>query len=125
MKIGELSHRTGVSVRMLRYYEAEGLLAPARTGRGYRDYGPTEEETVRRIRSLGSAGMTLDIIRQLLPCVRTNHPAFVPCGELRRILTEQVDLLDRRIGSLVQSRRTLAGFLAAAGDVASVMDDQA
>ena len=31
MKIGELSRRTGVSVRMLRYYEGEGLLAPQRT----------------------------------------------------------------------------------------------
>ena len=93
MKIGELSRRTGISVRMLRYYEAEGLLVPARTGSGYRDYGPTEEKTVRRIRTLGSAGMTLDTIRQLLPCVRSDHPAFVPCSDLRRILTEQVDLL--------------------------------
>ncbi|TGS35810.1 MerR family DNA-binding transcriptional regulator, partial [Mesorhizobium sp. M8A.F.Ca.ET.182.01.1.1] len=31
MKIGELSRRTSVSIRMLRYYEAEGLLAPVRT----------------------------------------------------------------------------------------------
>ena len=63
MKIGELSRRTGVSVRMLRYYEAEGLLAPPRTDSGYRDYGPAEEETVRRIKMLGAAGMTLETIQ--------------------------------------------------------------
>ena len=125
MKIGELSRRTGISVRMLRYYEAEGLLVPARTGSGYRDYGPTEEKTVRRIRTLGSAGMTLDTIRQLLPCVRSDHPAFVPCSDLRRILTEQVDLLDQRIGNLVHSRSVLAGFLEAAADPAFVVDEQA
>ncbi|MGJ5221899.1 MerR family transcriptional regulator, partial [Bradyrhizobium oligotrophicum] len=68
MKIGELSRRTGVSVRMLRYYEGQGLLAPVRTEAGYRDYGPAEEETVRRIKLLGAAGMTLDTIQQLLPC---------------------------------------------------------
>ena len=74
MKIGELSRRTGVSVRMLRYYEAEGLLAPQRTDSGYRDYGPAEEETVRRIKMLGAAGMTLETIQQLLPCVTNDDP---------------------------------------------------
>ena len=63
MKIGELSRRTGVSVRMLRYYEGEGLLAPQRTESGYRDYGPAEEQTVRRIKLLGAAGMTLETIQ--------------------------------------------------------------
>ncbi|WP_337918610.1 MerR family DNA-binding transcriptional regulator [Pseudaminobacter soli (ex Zhang et al. 2022)] len=40
-------------VQMLRYYEAEGLLAPARTSSGYRDYGPAEKDTVERIKTLG------------------------------------------------------------------------
>ncbi len=111
MKIGELSKRTGVSVRMLRYYEGEGLLQPQRTEAGYRDYGPAEEETVRRIKLLGSAGMTLGTIQQLLPCVQSDHPAFTPCDDLRRILTQQVGLLDQRIDTLSQSRTILAGFL--------------
>jgi DNA-binding transcriptional MerR regulator len=112
MKIGELSRRTGVSVRMLRYYEDEGLLAPRRTGSGYRDYGPAEEETVRRIKMLGSAGMKLETIQRLLPCVRNNDPAFTPCNELRRILAQQVGLIDERIEMLSQSRTILAGYLA-------------
>ncbi|MHC4045697.1 MerR family transcriptional regulator [Bradyrhizobium sp. 23AC] len=112
MKIGELSRRTGVSVRMLRYYEAEGLLAPQRTDSGYRDYGPEEEQTVRRIKMLGSAGMTLDTIQRLLPCVRNNDPAFTPCNELRRILAQQVSMIDERIETLSQSRTILAGYLA-------------
>ncbi|GLH78564.1 MerR family transcriptional regulator [Bradyrhizobium sp. SSBR45G] len=111
MKIGELSRRTGVSVRMLRYYEGQGLLAPRRTGSGYRDYGPAEEETVRRIRLLGAAGMTLETIQQLLPCVKSDQPAFTPCDDLRRILAQQVGLIDQRIETLSQSRTILAGFL--------------
>ena len=111
MKIGELSRRTGVSVRMLRYYEGEGLLAPKRTDSGYRDFGPVEEETVRRIKVLGSAGMTLKTIKQLLPCVKNNDPAFTPCNDLRRILAQQVGLIDERIETLSQSRTILAGFL--------------
>ena len=96
---------------MLRYYEAEGLLAPQRTDSGYRDYGPAEEETVRRIKMLGSAGMTLETIQQLLPCVKSNDPEFTPCNNLRRILAEQVGLIDERIETLSQSRTILAGFL--------------
>jgi DNA-binding transcriptional MerR regulator len=101
-----------VSIRMLRYYEAEGLLAPLRTAAGYRDYGPADEETVRRIKMLGAAGMTLETIQRLLPCVRNNDPAFTPCNELRRILAQQVGLIDERIETLSQSRTILAGFLA-------------
>jgi len=111
MKIGELSRRTAVSVRMLRYYEGKGLLAPQRTDSGYRDYGQKEEETVRRIKLLGSAGMTLETIRRLLPCVKSNNPDFQPCDDLRRILAQQVGLIDRRIETLSQSRTILAGFL--------------
>ena len=111
MKIGELSRRTGVSVRMLRYYEGEGLLAPKRTDSGYRDFGPAEEETVRRIKVRGSAGMTLETIQRLLPCVQNDHPAFTPCNELRRILAQQVGLIDERIETLSKSRTILAGFL--------------
>lgn len=111
MKIGELSRRTGVSVRMLRYYEGEGLLSPQRTDAGYRDYGPAEEETVRRIKVLGTAGMTLETIKRLLPCVQNTNPSFIPCNELRRTLAEQVGLIDQRIETLAQSRTILAGFL--------------
>ena len=101
-----------MSVRMLRYYEGEGLLAPQRTDSGYRDYGPAEEETVRRIKMLGAAGMTLETIQQLLPCVRSNDPEFTPCNNLRRILAQQVGLIDERIETLTRSRTILAGFLA-------------
>lgn len=111
MKIDELSRRTGVSVRMLRYYEAEGLLAPPRTDSGYRDYGSAEEQTVRRIKMLGAAGMTLETIQQLLPCVRNNDPEFTPCNNLRKILADQVSLIDERIETLSQSRTILARFL--------------
>ena len=111
MKIGELSRRTGISVRMLRYYEDEGLLSPQRTDAGYRDYGPAEEETVRRIKVLGSAGMTLETIQRLLPCVQNTQPDFTPCNELRKILARQVGLIDERIEALAQSRTILARFL--------------
>lgn len=112
MKIGELSKRTGVSIRMLRYYETEGLLKPQRMASGYRDYDAGEVRTVERIKLLGSAGMTLATIREFLPCVRGEGPVFEPCDELRKVLHEQIRLADQKAERLAQSRRVLESFLA-------------
>lgn len=111
MQIGELSKRTAVSVRMLRYYEDEGLLRPLRKSSGYREYGDAEEQTVRRIRLLGTAGLTLETIRQILPCVRNDRPEFEPCDEMRAILRCEVKALNAKIQGLDQSRQMLAAYL--------------
>ena len=39
MRVGEAAQRVGTSARRLRYAEQLGLVAPARTAGGYRDYG--------------------------------------------------------------------------------------
>src|SRR3712207_678970 len=104
MKIGELSRRTGVSVRMLRYYEAEGLLAPGRTQAGYREYSPSDVDTVGRIRLLGNAGMTLAAIRDFLPCSLDRRHAFEPCDELKSRLRTQIDSIDEQSQRLSESR---------------------
>ena len=117
MKIGELSRRTGTSVRMLRYYEAEGLLAPVRLDNGYRDYGPMEEEIVRKIQLLGSAGLTLPTIHRFLPCVRSDGSVFKPCADLQRTLTKQMELIESRIDDLAKARSVLANFVAAADPI--------
>ncbi|WP_312957118.1 MerR family transcriptional regulator [Stutzerimonas nitrititolerans] len=111
MRIGELSKRSGVSIRMLRYYETEGLLKPRRTASGYRDYDPEELRTVERIRLLGAAGMTLATILKFLPCVRGEGLAFEPCDELRNILHEQIRIADQKAAELAQSRKILLNFL--------------
>lgn len=111
MKIGELSKRTNVSIRMLRYYEQEGLLKPSRTQGGFRDYDLTDERTVERIKLLGSAGMTLTMIQRFLPCVRGEGAVLEPCDELRSALAEEVSKIDRKTERLLQSREVLESFM--------------
>lgn len=113
MKIGELSRRSGVSTRMLRYYEQEGLLQPNRRESGYRDYGETEEQLVRRIRMLSEAGLKLDTIRQLLPCVLSDRPDFEPCPKMLATLKHEIGVMEQRIACLQSSRRILADYLGA------------
>jgi DNA-binding transcriptional MerR regulator len=111
MQIGALSKRAGVSVRMLRYYEQEGLLDPPRRPSGYRDYGPAEEEAVLRIRMLSEAGLKLDVIRRFLPCVTSGRPDFLPCPDLIAALQREVALIEDRISALEKSRHAICGYL--------------
>jgi DNA-binding transcriptional MerR regulator len=111
MKIGDLSRRTGVSVRMLRYYESLGLLAALRTRAGYRLYEDSAVETVRRIRLLSEAGLPLDEVRQILPCVHDHILAFRPCAQIREYLGDQLKRIDEKIEDLAKSRKLISGFL--------------
>lgn len=69
MRIGELAARTGVSVRSLRYYEQQGLLAPQRTSAGQRLYAVEHEALVAQIQELFRAGFCSAVIGDLLPAL--------------------------------------------------------
>ena len=111
MKIGQVARRTGVSVRMLRYYESESLLSPARTTSGYRVFHEADVETVERIKLLSSAGMTLPAIREFLPCSLGRRGEFESCEELKSMLRDRIDEVDTKIATLSEGRRLLTGIL--------------
>ena len=52
LTIHEAAETTGWSPRMLRYVERVGLVAPRRSGAGYRLYGPEELQRLRTLREL-------------------------------------------------------------------------
>src|SRR5262249_24378070 len=82
MQIGELSDRTDVSPRLLRYYEQQGPLNVTRRSNGYRDYSDEAVDTVRRIRLLLDAGLNTESIRMLLPCIHGDDPSLELCTEV-------------------------------------------
>ena len=65
MNIKEIEQRSGLTRANIRYYEQEGLLAPARQENRYRDYSEEDLETLLRIALLRSLGFSLDEIRRL------------------------------------------------------------
>jgi DNA-binding transcriptional MerR regulator len=111
--IGELSRRTGVNPHQLRYYEAQGLLVPARSGNGYREYADDAVLTVAQIRKLLDAGLSTQEIGYLQPCVTGATPDLKPCPETLDLLRERIAGLDDQIDTLIQSRQTLREYLAA------------
>ncbi|KJE21252.1 putative transcriptional regulator [Frankia torreyi] len=113
MRIGELARRTAVSERLLRYYEEQGLLRPARLPSGYRVYAESDVDQVRRIRTLLSAGLPTTLIAQVLPCVREDGGRLVPCAGLVADLSRERARIDARIDDLAASRRVLDAVITA------------
>ncbi|WP_269505065.1 MerR family transcriptional regulator [Burkholderia sp. IMCC1007] len=108
MKIGELARASGLAASRIRFYEASGLLEPARRqANGYREYGPDALTRLAIIDRAQRAGFALDEIRALLP---PNLGAW-PHDELLHALRHKVDeiaLLEQR---LAQNRRDLQALI--------------
>ena len=68
MRISEVSHRTGVSIRSLRYYEQKRLLCPRRLSNGYRDLDEQAVERVQTIQMYLGLGLTTEQIEEILQC---------------------------------------------------------
>src|SRR5262245_10212096 len=119
MRIGELSRRTGVSERLLRYYEEQGLLHPVRRSSGYREYTQADAVTVGRIRSLLAAGLNTATIATVLPCLGDDGRRLIPtCPDLVTDLFQERDRITATITELETSRAMLDTVIdAAPGDV--------
>ncbi|WP_431876160.1 MerR family transcriptional regulator [Amycolatopsis sacchari] len=113
MRIGELSRLTGVSPRLLRYYEQQGLLVSSRKANGYRDYADDAPMIVAQIRGLLDAGLPTDVIRDLLPCAEGKEPRLNGCPALTAILADAMREVQSRMDRLAHHRDALARYLQA------------
>jgi DNA-binding transcriptional MerR regulator len=121
MKIGELARRTGVSPRMLRYYEHQGLLQPQRRPSGYREYSDADVAVVRRVRQLLKAGLSTQTIIMVLPCVRDDGERLVPtCSDLVAELRAEQRRIESTIDDLTASRDALRAVIDAADVTAGI-----
>jgi DNA-binding transcriptional MerR regulator len=118
MLIGELASRTGVSERLLRYYERCGLLESGRHANGYREYGESDVETVAAIRALLAAGLPTRIIRQVLPCA-DGRATLRACPGVLDALRVQLGVLDRRATGLAEARTLLEKTIASVDSTVS------
>ncbi len=108
MNIGQAAAASGVSAKMLRYYETIGLIPTTeRSAAGYRTYGEREIETLRFIRRARDFGLPMNRVKLL---VGLWQDRMRPSREVKRIAMQQVADLDARIVELTAMKDALAGL---------------
>lgn len=111
MRVGELSRRTGASVRSLRYYEECGLIGADRSSSGQRHFEESVVGRVLLIRQLLAAGLGTATIADVLPCMAD------PSSQTTRLtsrLVEERDRLSDEIAQRIATRDALERLIEAA-----------
>lgn len=115
MRIGEFARRAGVGASKVRFYEAQGLLAPpARSANGYRSYGEADLRVlafVERARTLGFSLAEITRFMALPAGVRQAKEGVVPALEAKlaeadRLLAELAERRDRIAATLAELKHS-------------------
>lgn len=105
MNIGEASKASGVSAKMIRYYEQIGLIPTAeRSSSGYRSYSPSDIHQLRFIRRARDLGFTVERIGELLSLWRDRSRQS---ADVKRLALEHVIQLKSKITELQEMVATL------------------
>jgi Cu(I)-responsive transcriptional regulator len=105
MNIGQAATASGVSAKMIRYYEQIGLIAgAARTEAGYRIYSANDVETLRFIRRSRDLGFSVEEMGTLLALWQDKSRES---AEVKQIALGHVADIERRIRELEGMARTL------------------
>ena len=104
--IGQTAQLTGVTAKMIRHYEASGLIPKAsRTAGAYRVSSATDLHSLRFVRRARDLGFSIKEIEGLLGLWRNRRRAS---AEVKRLAVMHVAALDRKIEELQAMRTTLA-----------------
>lgn len=111
LTIGQAADASGVSAKMVRHYEAIGLIpTPARTSGNYRTYGDREVQMLRFVRRARSLGFSIPEISRLLSLWLNRRR---PSRQVREIAIRHITELDRKIAELGSMRKTLQDLVGA------------
>lgn len=114
MNIGDVSARSGLPAKTIRYYEDIGLVTPLRDTNGYRAFREKELHKLAFLGRARSLGFTIEDCRALLALYEDDARAS---SDVKRIANEHLSLIEAKIADLNAMRNTLAHLIAeCAGD---------
>ncbi len=108
MNIGNVSERSGLPTKTIRYYEDIGFVKPLRDTNGYRVF---QEKELHKLAFLGRAralGFTIEDCRTLLALYDDETRSS---ADVKRIANEHLEQIDAKIASLKAMRNTLSHLI--------------
>ena len=98
MNIGEAARQTGISAKMIRYYEETGLIKPVhRSDSGYRQYTEKALHALRFIRRSRDLGFSVAQIQELLALW---HDQGRASADVKQITQQHIEALQYKIQQL-------------------------
>lgn len=108
MNIGEVSDRSGVSAKTIRYYEEIGLIRPLRSANGYRAF---REQDLHKLAFIGRAralGFSIEDCRTLVALYEDDSRES---AQVKSVAQDHLDRIDDKITQLQSMRDTLADLV--------------
>ena len=126
MNVGTAARRSGLPAKTIRYYEDIGLILPARTQNGYRDYTGDDIHRLTFLRRARVLGFSIENCRQLMALYRDKGRAS---HDVREIAKSHVVAIEEKVRELESMRATLQKLIHAChGDErpdCPILDDMA
>jgi MerR family copper efflux transcriptional regulator len=105
MNISQAAAQSGVSAKMIRYYESVGLIEPAdRRANGYRDYGDHDVAMLQFVRRTRDLGFSLEEVSALLALWRNHRRSS---HAVRKLAEKHLADIDARMAEMRAVSRTL------------------
>lgn len=109
MNISQAAQASGLTPKMLRYYESIGLLKPAiRTASGYRQYQTADLDTLAFLKRARDLGFSLEEVGTLLELQRDRHRAS---ADVKALASAHVQDLNCKIEEFISLRDTLQALI--------------
>ncbi len=109
MKIGDLAKTSGVNAKMVRHYEAIGLIAKAsRTDGGYRTYSETDVQFLRFIRRARGLGFSMKEIKKLLSLWKNKSRSSQDVKALTSLHVKNLELKIQEMQEMVHNLKKLS-----------------
>lgn len=98
MNIGQAASRSGVSAKMIRYYESVGLIpVPERKASNYRDYDDADLRRLRFVRRARGLGFSVERIRDLMKLWSDRNRCS---SEVKSVALDHIAELERKIAEM-------------------------
>ena len=114
MNIGEISERSGLPAKTIRYYEDIGLITPARSENGYRLFGAQDLHKLTFLARARALGFSIEDCRTLMALYEDDTRAS---ADVKQVAIQHLHRIEEKIEQLQSMRQTLSHLVSTcAGD---------